>query len=784
MVCLRFSPFIVQGKPLDTDAWKTIHPWKSEFQNQDIRSTLKDINLEYGIWFPMVKDEISEGRFPHWNMFSNCGTPLYANHLVPVFHIPFAISLLWPHDLIATAYAFLMALLGTMFFYFYLRNVNFGIFVSLVGGVIYILSGWMYYLAPPEVAAFIWIPAILLFFDRFIKWNRITDICLCAFCAGQFLIAGYPIFIIHFSYFLIAYAVWCLFRTGYYRKINFRRWIFAVVTICVLGLMFSAVQNYPTYKLMKLSTRDIKHHTPGINEINPPVLAKPAAVVQSEPPKPATKKLSRFHELLMIIIPSFDGGSFNNRNTIGPFVLFLFIVGLFITGRKFLFMKVSLILSGILSLFDPLYMVVSKLLPGCSITPALPLEVFYFLLFFLTVLGFDYLVKLDKRPVIPFILSAFTIVLVVVCMNLPDTYNVSIQFGRYRWNPETDNIVQWIYILLSILMVILTCLYLVNNNVKRYFKAVLLSLLIVSGLLGQFYIYPYFTQKNSMPLNDEMKSIISKCDNGRIIRFNTDKQVLTKYTFEDYVLPPNIPAKFRIMDSFGYDSFMLDNYYRLFDRYAPETVILGRGMLNITSAEYLKDNGFFFNAAGIRYCLSYNHPELSGIFGNPIHDGSIQVYEIDGVDYPYARFYSSFDYQNDTPDRNSQPDEIPVVYLDDQPTFLDGRTLESFDENINSDSIQISRTHTSTVITFDAPKDCILYVSDSFHPDWRAKIDGVDAKIIKANMTFRAVAVPQGKHTLTMRYDGSNVVSGGLASLLALIVCMILIVVDRKTFKK
>jgi hypothetical protein len=783
VVCLRFSPFILQGKPIDSDAWKSIYPWKSEFQNQDIRSSVKDMDFEYGVWFPIVKDEISNGRFPHWNMYSFCGTPLYANHLVPVFHIPFAISLLWPSNLVATAYVFLMTLFGTMFFYCFLRNRNFGIFVSLVGGVIYVLNGWLCNLAPPEAVAFVWVPAILLFFDRSLKWNRLTDICLCAFCAGQFLLAGYPISIIHFSYVLIAYSVWCLFRKENQRRVNFRRWLFAVVTICTLGLMFSAVQNYPTYQLMKLSTRDVKHYAPGRNMEKPVVPAAQSASSQSEPPKNHAHKTSKFHDLATVIVPCYDGGSYHNRLLVGPFVFLLFITGLFLTGRRFPFMKVCLLLFGMLSFFDPLYLFICKYVPGYSITPSVPVEVFYFILYFLAVLGFDHLLKLEKRSVVPVILSVVTIVLVVASFNLAGAGDLRIQFNPNRWNPETDNIVKWIYILSSILLIILTCLYTTGDKVKRYFKAVLLSLLIVSGLLGQFYIYPLFYQKNLMPLNDEMKSIIQKCDNGRIIRFSTDKQVMAKYQLENYVLPPNIPARFKIMDAFGYDSFMLEDYYQLFEKFAPKTVILGRGMLNITDLEYLKNNEFFFNAAGIRYCLSFDQPELSGIFGSPIYDGSIQVYKISAIEYPYARFYSSFEYQNDLPDRNDQQRIIPVVYLEDRPVLPDGRTLESVDENIDSSSIVISRTHTSTEIKFDAPRDCILYLSDSFHPDWRAKIDGVNAKIIKANMSFRAIAVPGGKHTVTMWYDGSDVVSSGMFSLFALFVCIILIVFDRKVRK-
>ena len=47
-------------------------------------------------------------------------------------------------------------------------------------------------------------------------------------------------------------------------------------------------------------------------------------------------------------------------------------------------------------------------------------------------------------------------------------------------------------------------------------------------------------------------------------------------------------------------------------------------------------------------------------------------------------------------------------------------------------------------------KPGFIVVNDNYFPNWQAKIDGFDAKVLKANYAFRAVFVPAGNHRVTM----------------------------------
>ncbi|PYQ16308.1 MAG: hypothetical protein DMF79_18775, partial [Acidobacteria bacterium] len=49
---------------------------------------------------------------------------------------------------------------------------------------------------------------------------------------------------------------------------------------------------------------------------------------------------------------------------------------------------------------------------------------------------------------------------------------------------------------------------------------------------------------------------------------------------------------------------------------------------------------------------------------------------------------------------------------------------------------------------------------DTYDPGWRARIDGVAAPVLRANETFRAVALPAGEHNVEMIYRPPSVLRG------------------------
>lgn len=60
--------------------------------------------------------------------------------------------------------------------------------------------------------------------------------------------------------------------------------------------------------------------------------------------------------------------------------------------------------------------------------------------------------------------------------------------------------------------------------------------------------------------------------------------------------------------------------------------------------------------------------------------------------------------------------------------------------------------NTEVIVDVNAPSGGILLLNDVWHPWWRATVDGRATTIMKANVTFRAVVIPPGKHTVRFTF--------------------------------
>ncbi len=54
--------------------------------------------------------------------------------------------------------------------------------------------------------------------------------------------------------------------------------------------------------------------------------------------------------------------------------------------------------------------------------------------------------------------------------------------------------------------------------------------------------------------------------------------------------------------------------------------------------------------------------------------------------------------------------------------------------------------------TLNLPRPGFLFLSENFYPNWRAFENGQELKVYQANVTFRAVYLPEGAHTVEWRY--------------------------------
>ncbi|MEE8476131.1 MAG: hypothetical protein V3T01_12295 [Myxococcota bacterium] len=70
----------------------------------------------------------------------------------------------------------------------------------------------------------------------------------------------------------------------------------------------------------------------------------------------------------------------------------------------------------------------------------------------------------------------------------------------------------------------------------------------------------------------------------------------------------------------------------------------------------------------------------------------------------------------------------------------------------------------------DEPAAVVL--TDAHYPGWVATVDGSPAPLLRANLNFRAVAVPPGEHEIVMRYRPASVRWGFAIALVAVVACV------------
>ncbi|MFO7649795.1 MAG: YfhO family protein [bacterium] len=74
----------------------------------------------------------------------------------------------------------------------------------------------------------------------------------------------------------------------------------------------------------------------------------------------------------------------------------------------------------------------------------------------------------------------------------------------------------------------------------------------------------------------------------------------------------------------------------------------------------------------------------------------------------------------------------------------------------------------------------VLFLSEMFHPSWRATVDGRPAPILRADAVLRGVALPAGTHEVELHYDTGIIRLGVLISALGLALGLALALLRRR----
>jgi hypothetical protein len=112
-------------------------------------------------------------------------------------------------------------------------------------------------------------------------------------------------------------------------------------------------------------------------------------------------------------------------------------------------------------------------------------------------------------------------------------------------------------------------------------------------------------------------------------------------------------------------------------------------------------------------------------------------------------------------------DYLSTLILSEDPEFDKSRLDGAQPQGI----VNIDRySNDALELSVECDRPVILYAAESYHPSWKAEVDGAPARIYRANLAMRAVFLDQGKHKVTMKYVSRPFIWGRRLSILALVV--------------
>lgn len=286
------------------------------------------------------------------------------------------------------------------------------------------------------------------------------------------------------------------------------------------------------------------------------------------------------------------------------------------------------------------------------------------------------------------------------------------------------------------------------NKHKVFVVCLMLFIFIVLDL-GRYFLKfnPFVPQSLIFPKTPALEYLKSQQGVFRIGREHAE------------VFPPNTWLAYNFQSLEGYDPLYLNQYAKFIH-------FLNGGDLRYgSSSRYAelsqKYNSVFIDAANVKYFIGIGRDRNGFIPGEFINylfneagykrvfqDKSAVILENPGV-LERVHFASSFIVSPVPQTENlimTDPNFNPKISV----AITDDLKLKSLTGQGNAKIIKYSPNE--VVVETQTNHEELLILADQFDEGWKAKIDGQDTNISRANLIFRAVKVPSGTHKVVFLY--------------------------------
>lgn len=790
LVVVFFWKFFLKGLlPIPADIVAGVYyPWVDYKWGYAVGVPVKNNLLSdvVSVMYPFKKfaiEVLKEGKFPLWNPLSFSGSPLFANFQSGILYPLTFLYFIFPFDLAWTFQVIIQPFLMALFTYFFLRNLKLTKISSLLGGIIFAFSGfsiiWLEYNIHGHVAAFI--PLFLFLTDKYLEDSR-WGIGL-SLAIGLQILAGYPQVTLYSFLLLGFYFLYRLLEKKGVRGMVSKTSGFFVLLV-VLGLALGAVQIFSGLELLNLSQRQFEG-LPGGEAVR--LLSWPHLITFLAPDFFGNPATGNFW---------FKGDYTNMVGYIGLVSLIFAFIGIIFSKEKKKWFFALVTAAFLLYVFPtPVSQVASKITPLAfgSATLTRAFVIINFALAILAALGFEFLWKNKLKPGMG--LSKIPLFFLVILIGIGGglLLNREMLFSYediFRGQLGGSQLIEiWTAslkvslrnLVLPMAVVFATLIaFLAAEKLPKLKKLALigLSMVLVFELFRFGWKYSSFSKRNLLfPKTPVIEFIEQQEKPFRILGGDA--------------IPMNMWSAYNFQSPAGYDAV-----YPL--RYAKFLAAISDPQRRSPMGRYGNIEQFdnrLIDLANVKYVLALKYSESSGIDPsgsvshkfrlpklNPVFaDKSVQILENTAV---LPRTFMVYDYEVEEEERRIIEKLLNPDFDLREKIILE----EAIDNSLKPGEVkQVSyrqKINGESEISVDHSGDGLLFVSDSYFPGWKALIDGKETQIYRADLTFRAVFVPEGNHAIRFIYSPRSFRIGAAISLVSLVFLIGIFLYETKSRRR
>lgn len=215
--------------------------------------------------YNFAASNIHQGVIPLWNPYQFGGMPFAADMQTGMFY-PINFLTFWlvrPFSYLAMeGLAILHYFLAALFMYIYVRGLGIGRVGAFGAGAAFAFTGFtVAHLGHLNMLeAVVWLPLILFFFHKAVTTARITWALAAGAAFGISILPGHIQMMLYLGFFLALYWLWALAAAWRAERVGRDRWprlnrIIAFPATLFVAIGLAAIQLLPSYELTSLSVR-------------------------------------------------------------------------------------------------------------------------------------------------------------------------------------------------------------------------------------------------------------------------------------------------------------------------------------------------------------------------------------------------------------------------------------------------------------------------------------------------------------------------------------------------